>query len=149
MTAIVCMALSAAGLVIALLTAVRRRIRAAFRWTALALVPTGLYLTGLIPVFDRIGRSLGSWATHLVFDPRVWTGLGLLGLSVLILLATGLGRGRRSAKAATGPARPAASARPAGAALSPAPAPSAHQKSGAADPGDFSDVEEILKRRGL
>jgi hypothetical protein len=149
MTAIVCMALSAAGVVIAVLAGLRGRVRSAFRWLAVALVPTGLYLTGLITVFRRIGSALASWGTHLVFDPRVWTGLAMLGAAVLLLLATGVGRSRRSGepkpvkagkqpKAAQGASSvPAVTARPAG------------QKSAADDLGDFSDVEEILKRRGI
>lgn len=149
MTAIVCMALSAAGVVIAVLSGLRGRVRSAFCWLAVALVPTGLYLTGLITVFRRIGSALSSWATHLVFDPKVWTGVAMLGAAVLVLLATGFGRSRRSGeskpvkaskqpKAAQGASSvPAVTARPAG------------QKSAADDLGDFSDVEEILKRRGI
>jgi hypothetical protein len=149
MTAIVCMALSAAGVVIAVLSGLRGRVRSAFRWLAVALVPAGLYLTGLITVFRRIGSALSSWATHLVFDPRVWTGLAMLCAAVLVLLATGFGRSRRSGepkpvkaskqpKAAQGASSvPAVTAGPAG------------RKSAADDLGDFSDVEEILKRRGI
>ncbi|WP_042404584.1 hypothetical protein [Streptacidiphilus carbonis] len=147
MTAIVCMALSAAGVVIAVLAGVRGRIRSAFRWLGVALVPVGLYLTGLITVFRRIGTALSNWATHLVFDPKVWTGLAMLGAAVLLLLATGIGRRSREPgpvkaskqpKAAKGgSSAPAVTAKPAG------------QKSAADDLGDFSDVEEILKRRGI
>jgi hypothetical protein len=152
MTAIVCMALSAAALVIAILSAVGGRFRRALRWAALAMIPTGLYLTGLITVFDRIGRTLGDWGAHLVFDPKVWTGVGMLGAGVLVLLLTTLARGGsgrparqpkqpKAAKAST-PAAPAAG----GGRL---PAVTAKQQSAADDLGDFSDVEEILKRRGL
>ena len=149
MTAIVCMALSAAALVIAIMAAVGGRFRRALRWLGVALVPTGLYLTGLITVFDRIGRALGDWGAHLVFDPKVWTGVGMLGAGVLILLLTTLVRGSGSPRAgkpvkegrapraaAPGSSLPAVTAKP-------------KQQSSADDLGDFSDVEEILKRRGL
>ena len=148
MTAIVCMALSAAGLVVALLRGSRKRFRSALRWAALALVPTGLYLTGLITVFDRIGRALGSWATDLVFDPRVWTGVVMLGVAVLVLLATGLGRGRgRGRDSGEKQVKPAkqAKAAPGGGGV---PAVTAKQQS-TDDLGDFSDIEDILKRRGI
>jgi hypothetical protein len=152
MTAIVCMALSAAALVIAILAAVGGRFRRALRWLGVALVPTGLYLTGLITVFDRIGRALGDWGAHLVFDPKVWTGVGMLGAGVLILLLTTLFRGSGSPKAAKaakpvkeGGSRPAASP---GATL-PAVTAKSKQQAAVDDLGDFSDVEEILKRRGL
>ncbi|MFC1430678.1 hypothetical protein ACEZDB_08410 [Streptacidiphilus sp. N1-3] len=141
MTAIVCMALTAAGLVIAVLRGVRGRFRSALRWGAVALVPVGLYLTGLITVFRRIGSALGSWGTHLVFDPKVWTGVVLLGVAVLVLLATGVGRGRRAPKAGK-------AEKPAVVPGGSVPAVAAKRQS-AADLGDFSDIEEILKRRGI
>ncbi|SEM57384.1 hypothetical protein [Streptacidiphilus jiangxiensis] len=149
MTATICMALSAIGIVIAVLTASRGRTRAALRWLAVALVPTGLYLTGLITVFHTIGSTLVHWATHLVFDPKVWVGVAMLAATVLILLGTGVrfGRGKRRGKeqgqVPAGGGKPSAPpGRPAGAAL---PAKS----NPTADLGDFSDVEEILKRRGI
>ena len=152
MTAIVCMALSAAGVVIAVLSGLRGRVRSAFRWLAVALVPTGLYLTGLITVFRRIGSALSSWATHLVFDPKVWTGVAMLGAAVLVLLATGFGRSRRSAEPKPVKAAKAAKQPKAAQGASSVPAVTARparQKSAADDLGDFSDVEEILKRRGI
>ncbi|MFC1440074.1 hypothetical protein ABUW04_17590 [Streptacidiphilus sp. N1-10] len=151
MTAIVCMGLSAAGVVIALLAGARGRIRSAFRWLGVALVPVGLYLTGLITVFRRIGSALSSWATHLVFDPKVWTGLAMLGAAVLLLLATGIGR--RSRQREQGPEPVKASKQPkaarGGSSVPAVTAKPAGQKSAADDLSDFSDVEEILKRRGI
>ncbi|WP_225447914.1 hypothetical protein [Streptacidiphilus sp. P02-A3a] len=163
MTAIVCLALSAAAIVAAVLAATRGRVRAALRWVAVALVPTGLYLTGLITVFSRIGHAIGDWAADLVFDPRVWTGVGLLGGAVVLALLTGVRRQRTPKAAASAAAptlpgtAPAAGRLPATSAPASAPAkasgkPVKSGKSGKqADDGlgDFADVEEILKRRGL
>ena len=153
MTAIVCMALSAAGVVIAVLRGTKGRFRSALRWFGVALVPVGLYLTGLITVFDRIGHALGDWAAHLVFDPRVWTGVVMLGAAVLVLLATGLGR-RRSAEGATGkaakPGKETAPGRQPAAVKGGGSVPAVTAKKQSADDlGDFSDIEEILKRRGI
>lgn len=149
MTAIVCMALSAAGLVVAVLRGSRGRFRSALRWAAVALVPTGLYLTGLITVFDRIGHALGSWATHLVFDPRVWTGVIMLGAALLVLLATGVGR-RGADSAAPRPAKAAKPGRQPKAAPGGGSVPAvAAKKQSTDDLGDFSDIEDILKRRGI
>ncbi|MFC1415946.1 hypothetical protein [Streptacidiphilus cavernicola] len=146
MTAIVCLALSAAAVVIAVLRGTRGRFRSALRWAAVALVPTGLYLTGLITVFDRIGRALGDWAAHLVFDPKVWTGVVMLGAAALLLLATGIRRGR-----ALKPSEPAAEAkgRTAPPAVKGRTAPPAVAAKKPYREDDFSDIEEILKRRGL
>lgn len=150
MTAIICMALSALGVVIAVTTASRGRMRAGLRWLAVALVPTGLYLTGLITVFRTIGTTLANWGSHLVFDPKVWVGVVMLCATVLLLLATGVrfGRGRRRGKEqGQAPARGGRPGtppgRPTGAALP------AKGDAPTADLGDFSDVEEILKRRGI
>jgi NO-binding membrane sensor protein with MHYT domain len=96
LTETVCMALSVAGLAIALLTAWRRRFRAALRWAAVALIPTGLWLTGLITVFRKIGQAIGTWAAHLVFDPKVWVGVVLLAVAVAVLMLTGVRRHRPS-----------------------------------------------------
>ncbi|WP_152645726.1 hypothetical protein [Streptacidiphilus albus] len=150
MTAIVCLVLSAVAVVLAVTSGTARRWRRAVRWAALALVPTGLYLTGLLTMFDRIGHAVADWAANLVFNPGVWAGAGMLGAAAVVLLLTGVGRSSGSDKAVPKAAdRPAAptgrsgnlpavtAAKPAG-------------KSGADDGlGDFADVEEILKRRGL
>jgi hypothetical protein len=172
MTAIVCLALSAAAVVVAVLAVTKSRYRRALRWAAFALVPTGLYLTGLITVFSRIGHAIGDWAADLVFDPRVWTGICMLVGAVALALLTGLGR-RRSAKsvdradgatAVPGPGRSAAVTAGSPAAQAPA-RPSAKAPVSARAPAkaqgkasgkkskdgldDFADIEEILKRRGL
>ena len=163
MTAIVCLALSAAAVVVAILAATKGRYRRAVRWAAVALVPTGLYLTGLVTVFSRIGHTIGDWAADLVFDPRVWVGVCMLGGAVALALLTGIGRHRTpkavetsvAVPATTGPGRtPAVTAGAAQASAKPAAKPTgkASGKNGKkADDGldDFGDIEEILKRRGL
>ncbi|WP_043471856.1 hypothetical protein [Kitasatospora sp. MBT66] len=173
LTAAVSVALTAAGVAVAGLRAYRRRFLSATRWFAVALVPLGLYLTGLFPVARTIGDELADWATKLVFDPRVWTGIVLLGVSAGLLAATRWA-GRRGAVAGGSESRPAAAgpapARPAVApAAGPAPKraeeaaraeqgragkagkPGKAGKGGKGDDGldEFADIEEILRRRGL
>ncbi|MDH6122765.1 hypothetical protein ABH930_007045 [Kitasatospora sp. GAS204A] len=157
LTGAICYALTAGGLVLAGLHAWRRRWRTATRWAGLALLPAGVYLTGLVPVGTAIGRAVGHWATRLVFDPRVWTGIVLLGIAVLLLALSRLGvggkgsgsdggaaQGRRSEQAHE-PRRPTS---PAGSAAPTAVAPT-KGKSAAEELGDFSDIEEILRKRGI
>ncbi|CAN3979645.1 hypothetical protein [Kitasatospora purpeofusca] len=178
LTAAVSVALTAAGVAVAGLRAYRRRFLSATRWFAVALLPLGLYLTGLFPVARTIGDELADWATKLVLDPRVWTGIVLLGVSAGLLAATRWA-GRRGAVAGGSESRPAAAgpapARPAVApaagtpAAGPAPKraeeaagaergragkagkPGKAAKAGKSDSGldEFADIEEILRRRGL
>jgi hypothetical protein len=151
LTGALCFLLSAAGLVIAGLHGWRRRWRTAVRWTAVALIPAGLYLTDLIPVGSAIGRALGNWATKLVLDPGVWTGIALLGVAALLLAATGVGRkssAERPEAGATPPPRAATGTTPRPA-VGPAQGQGKGKNGATGDPGDFSEIEEILRKRGI
>ncbi|MFF7455750.1 hypothetical protein [Kitasatospora sp. NPDC008115] len=178
LTAAVAFALTAGGVAVAGLRAYRRRFLSATRWFAVALLPAGLYLTGLFPVARTIGDEIADWAVKLVFDPRVWTGIVLLAVSAGLFVTTRwVGRrgavteGRESATPAAGPAP----ARPAVAPAAGAPAAQAAPKraeqaeragktkggqgkdgqgkagKGKSDDGlgEFADIEEILRRRGI
>ncbi|GAA2802417.1 hypothetical protein RMN57_09460 [Kitasatospora sp. CM 4170] len=172
LTAAVAFALTAAGVAVAGLRAHRRRFRSATRWFAVALLPAGLYLSGLFPVARTIGGELADWATDLVFSPRIWTGLALLAVSAALLVTTRLVARRRAvggaesgpAAAGAAPARSAVAgsrAAPAGLTNAGATAPAAAApkaaapKSGRAGKRDdglgdeFDDIEEILRRRGI
>ncbi|GAA1603409.1 MULTISPECIES: hypothetical protein [Streptomyces] len=137
----VCSALAAAGLGIAAVTAFRRRYLTAARIAAYALVPAGLVLTGVV-----------EWAAGIVFQPAVWVGFGLLGLSWLLLATTraverrGAGKARKAAEA-SGPqaVAPAAAAPQVGRGSRPQAAPGR----AAAPEEDFSDIEAILKKHGI
>ncbi|MFI9272642.1 hypothetical protein ACIGXM_18225 [Kitasatospora sp. NPDC052896] len=148
LTAGVCFALTVVGLVIAGLHGLRRRWRTATRWAAVALLPAGVYLTGLVPVARSIGHAVADWAARLVFDPRVFVGIGLLALAVLLLLATRVGGGRKEVAESGAPR--SATARPAAKQLG-TPATPAKPTKGKSDDGlgDFSDIEEILRKRGI
>jgi len=152
-TGTICMILSVLGLVGAGFMAVRRRPRAALRWFGAALLPTGLYLTGLITVVRKIGTAIGDWAVHLVFDPKVWAGVILLAVGVAVLAMTGLIRrgGRRErAEDAVRAGRGQPEAAPAGRSA-PAVGPGANRpaKGRAAVDDEFKEIEDILKRRGI
>ncbi|MFE2726182.1 hypothetical protein [Kitasatospora sp. NPDC059327] len=156
LTAAVSFVLTAGGVAVAGLRAYRRRYLSAIRWFAVALLPAGLYLTGLFPVARTIGSEFADWATKLVFDPRVWTGIVLLAVSAALLVATRWA-GRRRAVDATGDGRAVTGPAAGRAAVTGAPvAPGAADrksapKAGGQDDGlgDFSDIEEILRRRGI
>ncbi|MBD0676573.1 hypothetical protein [Streptomyces sp. CBMA156] len=143
--------LTAGGVAFAGLRAYRRRFLSATRWFAVALLPAGIYLTGLFPLASTIAREFADWATKLVLDPRVWTGIALLGVSAALLVTTRWvsrrgtpveGAQERPAAAAAAPERPAVT-----------PTPKAPKKPAGGKRedalGDFADVEEILRKRGI
>ncbi|TDU79189.1 hypothetical protein [Streptomyces sp. KS 21] len=147
----ICSAVSAAGLGLAAVTAYRKRFLAATRIAAYALVPVALVMTGFV-----------EWVSGMVFDPTVWAGFGLLGLSWVLFMTTraverrSLGGGEKPAKASK-----AAQGRPAQEAVAPAasapslgqgarPQPEPRRGAAPATPADdFSDIEAILKKHGI
>ncbi|MFB6563360.1 MULTISPECIES: hypothetical protein [unclassified Streptomyces] len=148
----ICSAVSVAGLGIAAVTAYRKRFLAAARITAYALVPVALVMTGFV-----------EWVSGMVFNPTVWAGFGLLGVSWLLFMTTraierrGLaasgepgesgapGKPKKKVKGspAAGAVAPAASAPSLGSARAGSPPRSA------APADDFSDIEAILKKHGI
>ncbi|MFF7989382.1 hypothetical protein ACFZDG_06235 [Kitasatospora xanthocidica] len=143
--------LTAGGVAVAGLRAYRRRFLSATRWFAVALLPAGLYLTGLFPLASTIGRAFTDWAAKLVFDPRVWVGVVLLGVSAVLLVTTRW-VGRRGGAVEGAPERPAAAGpAPERPAVAPAPKAPKKQSGGKREDGlgDFADIEEILRKRGI
>ncbi|WP_314249576.1 hypothetical protein [Streptomyces sp. DSM 40907] len=145
----ICSAVSVAGLGIAAVTAYRKRFLAATRITAYALVPVALVMTGFV-----------EWVSGMVFNPTVWAGFGLLGVSWLLFMTTRAIE-RRGLAASGEPGEPGKSGKkvkgsPAAGAVAPAAsAPSlgaartGSQSQSAAPAEDFSDIEAILKKHGI
>ncbi|MER6096380.1 hypothetical protein ABT154_11100 [Streptomyces sp. NPDC001728] len=132
----ICSAVSVAGLGIAAVMAYRKRFLSAARFTAYALVPLGLVMTGAV-----------AWIADTAFSPVAWAGFGVLGAAWLLFLSTrAVERRRGERKETTGGAGQRAVA-PGASAPSRAVAtkPAAGQSSGE----DFSDIEAILKKHGI
>lgn len=124
------------------------------RGAALTLLPLSAYLTGTLEMFTEITGSVVDWATSLVLNPVVWTGIGTFGIAVLLLLASARlraselrrggaagGENRSGETRATGPAArrgslPPSSGRP--------QQPLADQ-----DDDDMDDIDKILRRHGI
>ncbi|WP_037570886.1 hypothetical protein [Phaeacidiphilus oryzae] len=155
----ICVALTVVFLLAAVVAGRRGRPRAAMRWFGLGLLPVGVWLAGLVTAVRKIGTAIGDWAAHVVFDPRVWAGVILLGVGLLVLLASGLRRGRGrdrggedGRRAVTSPpSRPGATAGTSAAQPKSAPAKAVEKRKGGGGTGDdeFKEIEEILKRRGI
>lgn len=161
-----CAGVTGVGLVLSFLLMRRRGAAAGLRAAAWSLLPVAAFLTGALPTVWRIGTAITGFFAGLVFNPVVWAGVAVTGLSALLFLVSGFLRGRRLRAAASPQASPASVTAASGgrdrpvapaatAVTQPLPkraSESASVSRPTAKPAaddDFSDVEDILKRRGI
>ena len=164
-----CGALTGLGLVLSYLAMRRRGLGSGLRWAALLLLPLAAYLTGSIEMFWKIGIAIGDFAKGFVFSPRVWSGIAVAGLAVVLFVVSGPLRRRRVTQAqdkkAAGRGGGAAGTLPVGAsggqvatrpsatvpAAGPAEAPAKGRRKARAaeDDDDLGDVADILRRHGI
>jgi hypothetical protein len=159
-----CGGLTGLGLVLSYIAMRRRGLGSGLRGAAWSLLPLAAWLTGSIEMFWKIGVAIGDFAKGFVFSPRVWSGIALAGLAVVLFVVSGPLRSRRQVKSDGGGTKAATAASPAGA-LSPttalartgatAPEPLPQRSKAAkggkatAEDGIGSDVEDILRRHGI
>lgn len=132
---LVCLLLTLVGLVLTVPVARRRGPRAAVRVAAWALVPTALWLTGLIDLLETLVETTVSFAVGLVFSPLVWAGVGLFALTAVLLVVAPRLPGRPGA--ASGGKQVQGSTTP--------PAVSGRDQVDA----EMAEIEELLRRRGI
>jgi hypothetical protein len=144
-----CGGVTALGLVLSFLAFRRRGAAAGMRMAAWSLLPVAAFLTGALSSLWTIGATVVGFVTGLVLNPLVWAGVAVAGLSAVLFVASGVMRGRRLSigrKKKKAPEEPAGqpSAQPVANKTQPAVA----QKTPKND-DDFSDIEALLKRRGI
>ncbi len=165
-----CAGLTGLGLVLSYFALRRRGPGSGLRWAAWSLLPLAAYLTGSIEMFWKMGVAVGDFAKGFVFSPKVWAGIALAGLAVVLFVVSGpmrrrgVGRGRDKQAAESGAARTLAqdpasagrgqlATRPAATvpAPSPAKAPAKGRKAKNTDDDDddLGDVADILRRHGI
>jgi hypothetical protein len=165
-----CGGLTGLGLVLSYLAMRRRGLGTGLRWAAWSLLPMAAYLTGSIEMFWKMGVAVGDFAKGFVFSPKVWAGIALAGLAMVLFVVSGSmrrrgvgpGQDKRAAASGTGrtlAADPAAAGRvqlaTRQAATVPAPNPSKAPAKGrkarnaADDDDDLADVADILRRHGI
>ncbi|MBG0833003.1 cellulose synthase [Planomonospora sp. ID67723] len=156
-----CAGLTGVGLVLSFLLLRRRGAAAGLRMAAWSLLPLAAYLTGALPTVWQIGTAVTGFVAGLVLNPMVWAGVALAGVSVVLFLVSGVLRARRTGRArksapSSVPAAPAAPAVQKKEAVTqplpqrvPGAAPKPGQAAGSRGDDDFSDIEAILKRRGI
>ena len=158
-----CAGLTGLGLVLSYLVMRRRGLGAGLRGAAWSLLPLAAYLTGSTEMFWKMGVAVGDFAKGFVFSPRVWSGIAVAGLAVVLFMVSGPlrrqrvkpGQDKRAAEAGSGAAgavtpspRTAAgqlATRPA----APAPAKARKGKNAGDDDDDLGDVADILRRHGI
>jgi hypothetical protein len=160
-----CGGLTGLGLVLSYLAMRRRGIGTGLRWAAWSLLPMAAYLTGSIEMFWKMGVAVGDFAKGFVFSPRVWSGIALAGVAVVLFMVSGPlrrrsvkpGQDKRAAEPGSG-AAVTASPRAAGGQLATRPADQAPAKTqakarkgknAADDDDDLGDVADILRRHGI
>ncbi len=144
-------ALTLVGLIASWLAARRRGAAAGLRGAAWSLLPLALALIGAFNLVWRFGTAITNFASAFVFAPRVWFGVAVAGVAVVLFAVSGGLRRRRGRKATGG--QPAGKSldtpRPPGGGA-PAKAVSAGKRKGSgADDDELGDVAEILRRRGI
>ncbi|MGW4474770.1 cellulose synthase [Nonomuraea sp. NPDC004354] len=143
-----CAGATGLGLVFSFLLLRRRGVHAAMRMTAWSLLPMAAYLTGALAALWTIGATAVGFVTSLVFNPMTWAGVVLAGLSVVLFMVSGVIRSRKlSAGEGKAPAASGEKSAPAAKAATAKPAVTPRQPKTNDD--DFSDIEDILKRRGI
>ena len=84
-----CAGLTGVGLVLSYLAYRRRGLGSGLRWAAWSLLPIAAYLTGSIEMFWKMGVAIGDFAKGFVFSPKVWAGIALAGLAVVLFVVSG------------------------------------------------------------
>ncbi len=160
-----CAGLTGLGLVLSYFTARRRGAGAGLRLAALSLLPMAAYLTGSIEMFWRMGVAVGDFAKGFVFSSRVWAGIALAGLAVVLFIVSGSLRRRRvsqgdakaavpagtepGARSSAGQLAPRPASLPAATPPAKAPAKARKGKNADDDDDDLGDVADILRRHGI
>jgi hypothetical protein len=135
--------LTALGALWTVRAARRHDAAATVRGAAITLLPPAALLTGTLRLATRIVDAVVDWATALVFNPLLWFGIGLAGLSVVLFGVSGFLAARKS----EGEGRPE-DPKPVGRKQRDQLPPASGRGAPAID-DDLADIEAILKKRGI
>ena len=89
MALVICLALTAVGLVAAWSRWRRKGPRSGVRMLAWAVLPMAFYLTGLADLIERISSAFTKFGASFVFSPKTWLGVIIAGVAVLLLVVSG------------------------------------------------------------
>ena len=141
------------GLIVSFFLWRRRGAAAGLRGVAWSLLPVAAYLIGAIELLWRFGSAIASFASSFVFSPRVWAGIIVALVSVLLFVVSGRLRSRarrRSGGQAAPKAAGAGTGATATAAAKPGKAISTGKRQPAVVDDDvLGDAAEVLRRHGI
>ena len=124
----------------------RRGLASGLRALAFTLLPLAAYLTRTLRMFTRIAQAVADWATSLVFNPLVWSGVVVAGISVVLFVVSGMLAGRQPAGGKAG----RKAGRKTGRTDRPGELPASGGERGAAAPDDdMAEIEALLRKRGI
>ena len=151
-------ALTLVGLIISFFVWRSKGSAAGLRGVSWSLVPLAAGLLGLLGAVSQFVGSIFTILVNLIFNPIVWAGVVLTGLAVVLYIVSGVMRARgvgvkTKGGASTGPEGATAPAEPgrpaAGGGVPAGKVGGAPSKGGGDDLSDFSDIEALLKKRGI
>lgn len=118
----------------------RRGLASGLRALAFTLLPLAAYLTKTLRMFTRIADAVGDWALNLAWNPTVWAGIVVAGLSGVLFVVSGALRARQLGGRRTKADEPPALAERKQARGGP-PAMAADD--------DMAEIEALLRKRGI
>ncbi|GAB7007613.1 hypothetical protein JCM18899A_50880 [Nocardioides sp. AN3] len=113
----------------------RRGLRSGLRWAAATLLLPAAYFTHTLKMLSQIGSAISSWAAAFIWNPAVWFGLILAGLSVVLFVVAARLPGREGRQVREPRQKKAVQSGGTGALPG-------------ADP-ELAEIEALLKRRGI
>ncbi|HEX5288095.1 MAG TPA: cellulose synthase [Streptosporangiaceae bacterium] len=156
----ICVAISAVGLITSWLVWRKKGAISGMRGVAWSLIPLVAYLTNSVLLIGRIASAIGRFAGAFVFSPKTWAGVIVLAVVVLLFAVSGglpllrwrksrdrrkVAREGRADEAVGQGGKPARGTQPAVA----APRGKAAQPQPADPDDDMSEIEAILRQRGI
>jgi hypothetical protein len=149
-----CGGLTLVGLILSWVIWRRRGAAAGLLAAAWSLLPIAVYLLGLTELLWRFGTAIASFAGSLVFSFERWIGVAVLGFAVVLFGVSRVLRSRRAGQPSkregkgqrAEPGKPGVSGT-SSKAVAPSSRAAGGGKAGAED--DLSDIEDILRRRGI